>query len=53
MAGNFENCAFIKVGKISISLEKRFRKSCSLLGMKGVEYYDIELRKNRDKIEKP
>ncbi|MBK9013386.1 MAG: PIG-L family deacetylase [Saprospiraceae bacterium] len=36
------------------SIRKRDLESAvSLLGMKSVEYYDIELRKGRDKIEKP
>jgi LmbE family N-acetylglucosaminyl deacetylase len=36
------------------SIRKRDLKTASkLLGMKDVEYYDIELRKNRDTIEKP
>ena len=36
------------------SIRKRDLKTASkLLGMKDVEYYDIELRKHRDTIEKP
>lgn len=33
--------------------KKDLMNAAKLLGMNGVEYYDIELRKDRDKIEKP
>lgn len=33
--------------------KKDLENAANFLGLKGVEYYDIELRKDRDKIEKP
>ena len=51
---NVQELCFYQGWKNKDSIRKIDLKSAAkLLGMKSVEYYDIELRKGRDKIEKP